>query len=77
MKKIKGAIALFVISYTSSGQAINDSIKKWSYHFQLTAINQSHPAFKAKYSGGNSLSNEAENNALSITTTLFAGRLID
>jgi high affinity Mn2+ porin len=44
-----------------------------SYHFQLTSVNQSHDAFNAKYSGENSLSNQTENNKLSLTTTMFLG----
>lgn len=55
-------------------QADIDSNKNWSFHFQLTAINQSHPSFHANYSGENSLSAEAEHQKLSITTTIFAGR---
>ncbi|MGZ4047891.1 MAG: carbohydrate porin, partial [Bacteroidia bacterium] len=47
--------------------------EKWSYHFQFTGIMQGHPAFKAPYSGQNSLSNEKEN-AFSITSTLYLGR---
>jgi len=50
-----------------------DSIEKWSYHFQLTSIGQAHPAFKAKYSGKNSIQDTAES-ALSLTATLFLGR---
>ena len=57
-------------------QAGSDSSKKWTYHFQLTAINQIHPAFKAKYSGQNSLISDAEKKKLSVTTTLFLGRKI-
>lgn len=55
-------------------QTVLDSNNKWSYHFQLTAINQTHPSFKALYSGDNSLNNVAESNKLSLTTTLFLGR---
>lgn len=50
-----------------------DSTEKWSQHFQLTVIDQSHNSFKAAYSGDNSL-NPASEEALSITTTLFFGR---
>lgn len=50
-----------------------DSIQKWSYHFQVTAIGQGHPAFQAKYSGKNSLRDSNEI-ALSLTNTLFLGR---
>ena len=55
-------------------QSSLDSNKDWSCHFQVTAINQTHPAFKAKYSGDNSLVNDAESKKLSLTTTLFLGR---
>jgi high affinity Mn2+ porin len=55
-------------------QSLLDSNKNWSFHFQLTAINQSHPAFNAKYTGNNSLSNQAEHQKLSVTSTLFTGR---
>ena len=50
-----------------------DSVANWSIHAQLTATYQYHPAFHAAYSGINSLSSEASN-ALSLTSTLFAGR---
>lgn len=74
MKKIIGALVLFNISNTGNAQSIPDSNKKWGYHFQFTAIVQGHPSFKAKYSGDNSLSNTAETNALSVTSTLYFGR---
>jgi len=73
MKQIITLIAGCAISVSVFAQATIDSIKKWSYHFQLTAINQTHPSFYAKYSGENSLSNEAESKRLSLTTTLFLG----
>jgi len=47
---------------------------KWTNHFQLTVISQSHLGFKSLYSGNNSLSNKAEYGATSITSTLFLGR---
>ena len=50
-----------------------DSVEKWSCHFQFTNIMQGHPAFKASYSGKNSLRDSAEF-ALSVTATLFLGR---
>ena len=74
MKKIIILIIGCVISISVFAQTTIDSIKKWSYHFQLTAINQTHPSFKAKYSGDNSLKNTAESRKLSLTTTLFLGR---
>ncbi len=64
----------FLFCKPAMGQVPIDSNKNYSYHFQLTIINQGHPAFAAKYSGANSLSNNAENNKLSLTTTLFLGR---
>lgn len=50
-----------------------DSVANWTLHAQLTAIYQYHPAFRAAYSGVNSLNNNAEG-ALSLTTTIYAGR---
>jgi hypothetical protein len=75
MKKIILLISINSISIAVFAQSL-DSSKKWSYHFQLTAINQTHPSFKAKYSGDNSLSNTAESRKLSLTTTLFLGHKI-
>jgi len=50
-----------------------DSLHKFTFHFQLTTVFQGHPAFRAAYSGMNSLRDSAET-ALSLTTTLFLGR---
>lgn len=74
MKKLFILSLLFKFSIIVCAQQNIDSNKNWSYHFQLTAINQSHPAFKATYSGVNSLLREAENKKLSLTTTLYVGR---
>ncbi len=74
MKQLFLLLTLSIISLSAFTQSTIDSSKKWSYHFQLTAISQSHPSFAAKYSGNNSLSNEAESRKLSLTTTLFLGR---
>ena len=60
-----------IISIPVFAQPGLDSSKNWSYHFQLTVINQTHPSFRVKYSGINSLSSEAEHKKLSLTTTLF------
>ena len=55
-------------SYTLLGQ---DSTRaKFNLHFQQTAVYQYHGAFKAAYSGPNSLINEEEH-AMSLTSTLF------
>ncbi|WP_448701203.1 carbohydrate porin [Mucilaginibacter sp. AW1-3] len=71
---------LLVIIFLSASIAANaqlnytaDSTEKWSQHFQLTVVDQSHNSFKAPYSGDNSL-NPASEEALSITTTLYFGR---
>lgn len=61
---------------TTSGSSYSsgsDSSSKWSSHFQLTTVYQSHNAFHAKYSGPNSL-DTAHEEAMSLTTTLFLGR---
>jgi hypothetical protein len=50
-----------------------DSVANWTLHAQLTTIYQYHPAFHADYSGINSMNSNAEG-ALSLTTTIFAGR---
>lgn len=54
---------------------VKDSVdaNKSSFHFQMTAINQSHNAFPAQYSGTNSLNNVVEKQKLSLTSTLFLG----
>jgi high affinity Mn2+ porin len=75
MKKL---YTLLLLSATATANAQSntnktDSTEKWSTHFQLTVIDQSHPAFKAAYTGTNSLNPNAEE-ALSLTTTLFIGR---
>ena len=59
--------------FKTSNQNKFDSSSNWSYHFQLTTIYQTHPDFNAKVSGPNSLSPFQEE-ALSLTTTVFIGR---
>ena len=59
--------------FKTSNQNKFDSSGNWSYHFQLTSIYQTHPDFSAKVSGPNSLSPFQEE-ALSLTTTIFIGR---
>ena len=77
MKKLIAIILLLLINKSSRAQsdikAGADSAEKWNTHFQLTVIDQSHPAFSAAYSGQNSLSPNQEE-ALSTTTTLYVGR---
>lgn len=50
--------------------------QSWTYHFQYTQISQSHLAFKAAYSGTNSLNDSSEINAISVTSTLFLGKRV-
>lgn len=64
---------LLLASSIATAQTKKDSTENWSTHFQLTVIDQSHPSFKAPYSGENSLNKDAEE-ALSLTTTLYIGR---
>jgi high affinity Mn2+ porin len=62
-------IAVFLLPH---GMLAQDSSETLSYHFQFTGIQQSHPAFSAKYTGRNSLLPTGEN-LLSITSTLYIG----
>ncbi len=73
LKRIPLYILLIFIAISAQAGNGKDSIEKWSYHFQFTGIMQGHPAFSAPYSGKNSLSNEQEN-AFSVTSTLYLGR---
>lgn len=75
MKNLIPVIILLSVTVAAKAQLnyTADSTEKWSQHFQLTVIDQSHTSFKAAYSGDNSL-NPASEEALSITTTLFIGR---
>jgi len=50
-----------------------DTLESWNLHFQFTSVNQYHPAFRALYSGTNSLKPEAEE-AMSVTSTLYYGQ---
>ena len=70
----------YIVLYILKGQNIaaqninSDSTSKWTNHFQLTVVSQSHSGFAAPYSGTNSLNNGIEKGATSVTTTLFVGR---
>src|SRR5256885_9881358 len=46
--------------------------ESYNLHFQETTVTQTHPSFRAAYSGANSLSPEAEV-ATSVTSTLAGG----
>ncbi len=76
---MKIAILLFLcisMAIIVRAQQKGDSAKteNLSYHFQITAIKQGHPAFRALYSGQNSLTNKGEKALLSVTSTLYLGR---
>ncbi len=74
MKQFPLLLFTLLCCFNTLAQQGLDSNKHWTFHFQLTAINQSHTAFNAKYSGYNSLLNTEEHQKLSLTSTLFAGR---
>lgn len=66
-------LTLTIFICKANGQ-ITDTLKndRFSIHAQTTVINQLKPAFKAKYTGDNSLVTEQENKN-SITSSLYAG----
>ncbi|QXV64727.1 carbohydrate porin [Mucilaginibacter sp. 21P] len=73
MKRLLSLLTILFFSVTAVSAQQTDTLKKRiNFHFQLTAINQSHPAFHAPYSGRNSLQPGAEE-ALSLTSTMFIG----
>ena len=55
-------------------QTDSTHVDPWSYHFQVTVIDQNHSGFNSKYSGMNSLSDTVQTGAVSVTSTLFFGR---
>jgi len=76
VKKIIAILLLYLFetSFVSAQTNIDSSEKiNSTAHFQLTVISQSHLSFKSPYSGENSLSNNAQLGATSITSTLFFG----
>ena len=64
--------------HAAQGQIKTDSAKRerWTNHFQLTVISQSHAAFRSNYRGSNSLGDSVELGATSLTSTLFIGRKV-
>lgn len=80
-------LGINLLCFAASGQSDNvvsrligndrlgkkDSIANWTIHAQITTVYQYHPAFHADYSGVNSLNSNADG-ALSLTSTIFAGR---
>lgn len=70
--RISVLILGFLISQLHAQQVDTMQNDRFSMHVQTTVINQFKPAFKAKYSGQNSLLTTKEN-ATSITSTFYAG----
>src|ERR1700693_1357535 len=71
--KLFVTIHLSFVSFFAVSQNIDTTKKeKLSFHAQATIIDQYKPAFKAKYSGANSLRTEEESQS-TITSTLYAG----
>lgn len=67
--------ATAIVFFIATVHAQEDTASQnWSLHFQSTVTMQKHLPFSAKYSGKNSLKNEAEPVATSLTATIFAGR---
>jgi high affinity Mn2+ porin len=65
---------LYLASYGFPKDSIHkDTSSKWSFHFQVTAIDQYHGTFHAPYSGKNSLLDTTEQD-MSVTSTIYLGR---
>jgi high affinity Mn2+ porin len=75
-KSIRTILFLILISGNIRGQKNEEFIQDSAYscHFQLTVVGQAHSGFKAAYSGMNSISDNTESGATSVTSTLFLGR---
>jgi len=75
MRKKLPYILLIIFKAQGLTAQTTDSIHQsaWSYHFQLTVIDQGHSGFKSAYRGANSLADSVETGATSVTTTLFLG----
>src|SRR6185312_2968490 len=71
-KKIIFSCAFFSAFSTQAQQTDSVLNEKFSFHFQNTIITQYKPAFKAAYTGSNSLIPKEETQT-SITATIFAG----
>jgi hypothetical protein len=77
MKKIISISVLYIFNLQfllSQNNADSTKNSRWTSHFQLTVISQSHSGFKSPYSSGYSLADTVETGATSITSTLFLGR---
>jgi len=69
---MKKFLPLIILCFGCAAAFAQDTVKheRASFHFQQTVITQSKPAFRALYSGQNSLNNLSETQS-SITTTFF------
>jgi len=76
MRKKLATLLLIILKVQSlTAQSVDSTqARGWTYHFQLTVIDQNHSGFKSAYSGTNSFADSVETGATSITTTLFLGR---
>ncbi|MCX6282123.1 MAG: carbohydrate porin [Bacteroidetes bacterium] len=65
---------LCLVFTSAAGAPFQDTVRNqfWNYHFQLTVVPQYHPAFKAEYSGENSLE-KCDESTVSLSATLFLG----
>ena len=77
---------LFLVAFSFAGYSQSEGFKTsekndidtstaWTYHYQVTTVYQEHPPFNAPYSGQNSMNPNYEN-ALSLTGTVFLGRML-
>jgi high affinity Mn2+ porin len=76
-RKIIPTVAFnIIIAKIVCAQVNSDTVNasKWTNHFQLTVIAQTHSAFRSLYRGQNSLADTVEPTATSLTSTLFLGR---
>ena len=69
----KARILWLILTMLIAGNALIAQDSIYSFHYQLTCIEQGHGRYRALYSGTNSLNPNPER-ALSLTTTLFVGR---
>jgi len=76
MRRNLTIIIIYILKGQNLSAQIIDSAEQinWTFHFQMTVVSQSHSGFAAPYSGTNSLNNNVETGATSVTSTIFMGR---
>ena len=72
MKSLFLSLILLPVAAVAQQDSSLNQAERFSIHGQTTVVNQFKPAFKAPYSGTNSLSPDKEN-ATSLTSTLYLG----